>query len=210
MEFSLSEKIIKDLMFLWATIDPIGTLALFAALTANFTAKRRRHTALKAILYSGAILLSSILVGQIFLTYMGIQLISLQLSGAIILFLFGIQMVFGNSSPDSTAKEPEHDIAVFPLAIPAIATPGGIMAVIILTDNQVFDIQTQFCTAGVLIGILTITYCFMLLATPIMKVIGKNGAAILVKLMGMVLAALSIEIIMNVLEIPEWVNSISN
>ncbi len=99
------------------------------------------------------------------------------------------------------------DIAVFPLAIPSIATPGAIMAAIVLTDNHVFSISTQICTTIILLVILGITYLFMLLATPIMKFIGNNGAAILVKIMGMILAALSTEIVMDALNIPEWVDT---
>ncbi len=210
MEINIFEKIVKDFFFLWATIDPIGTLALFASVTANLPDQHRKQIALRSAIYSATILLGAILIGQIILTYMGIQLISLQISGGIILFLFGIQMVFGNSNPSSQNREPEHDIAVFPLAIPSIASPGAIMAVILLTDNYSFNISTQFFTALVMLLILAITYCFMLLATPIMKVIGKNGSAILIKLMGMILAALSIELIMKALAIPKWLDNIAN
>ncbi len=210
MEINTYEKIVKDFFFLWATIDPIGTLALFASITASLPDKHRKQVALRSVVYSSLILIGAILIGQVILKYMGIQLISLQISGGIILFLFGIQMIFGNNSPNSQNREPEHDIAVFPLAIPSIASPGAIMAVILLTDNYSFNIGTQFFTALVMLLILGITYCFMLLAAPIMKIIGKNGSAILIKLMGMVLAALSIELIMKALAIPKWLENISN
>ncbi len=207
MDSEFTDKLIKDFMFLWATIDPVGTLALFASVTVYFTPEHRKSTALKAILYSGAILICSIIFGQLLLSYMGIQLISLQFSGGIILFLFALQMIFKNNTEDKPNKEANHDIAVFPLAIPSIATPGAIMAAIILTDNHVFSISTQICTAIILLVILGITYLFMLLATPIMKLIGNNGATILVKIMGMILAALSTEIVMDALNIPEWVDT---
>lgn len=209
MELDFSDKIIRDFMIIWATIDPIGTLALFSSLTHSFTPQKIRETALKATIYSAIILLLSILIGQIILSYMGIQLISLRVSGGIILFLFGLQMIFSHNTSANSVKEPEHDIAVFPLAIPSIASPGAIMSVIVLTDNYTFDIQTQLCTAGILLTILTITCCLMLLATPILKVIGKNGSTIIIKIMGLILAALSIEIIMEALNMPEWVNSIA-
>lgn len=203
-----ADRLIKDFMFIWATIDPIGTLALFTSLTATFSPRHRNRIALKATLYSAIILLSSIVVGQIFLSYMGIQLISLQLSGGIILFLFGLHMVFKEDLSPPPSKEPNHGIAVFPLAIPSIATPGAIMAVIVLTDNALYSITSQLLTALLLLIVLGITYIFMLLSTPIMKFLGKNGSTILVKLMGMVLTALSIEIIMDVLNIPEWVSTL--
>src|SRR5512147_2996577 len=115
---------------LWATIDPIGTLALFAGVTAPLSASERKKIALKAVIYSGIILMGSIVLGQLILTALGINLISLQIAGGIILLLFGLQMVFGRSFKDSSSgPEAGHDLAVFPLAVPATAGPGAIMAV---------------------------------------------------------------------------------
>lgn len=202
----MTAKFIRDAAILWTTIDPIGTLALFAAITSTLTKDQRRKTALKAFLYSSAILVGAIVVGQIVLSAMGIRLISLQVSGGIILFLFGLQMIFGSGfAKNSTQGEAGHDIAVFPLAVPSIATPGAIMAVILLTDNNVYSIPMQLGTAFILLVILGVTYLFMLAANPIMKVIGKNGSSILVRVMGMILAALSIELVMEALNISQWI-----
>jgi len=196
---------------LWATIDPIGTLLIFVSVTAHQSLKQRRKTALKATLYAAAILVVSIVIGQIVLSGMGIQLISLQVAGGLILFLFGLQMVFGTVGQNSS-KQPEkgHDIAVFPLAIPSIASPGAIMAIILLTDNNVYPITTQLGTAAILLGILLFTYLFMLASGPILKVIGQNGAAILVRIMGIILAALSVELILKGLGIAKWISPFSD
>ena len=202
----MTEKFIRDALILWTTIDPIGTLALFAVITSTLTPEQRRKTALKAFLFSSAILIGAIVVGQIVLSTMGIRLVSLQVSGGIILFLFGLQMIFGGGFANNSRQgETGHDIAVFPLAIPSIATPGAIVAVILLTDNHVYSIPMQLGTALILLLILGVTYLFMLAASPIMKVIGKNGSAILVRVMGMVLAALSVELIMEALNIWQWI-----
>ena len=82
------EKLSQDALVIWATIDPIGTMALFAALTSHLTDKQRRKTAFKTVLYAGCVLLGSILIGQLILNAMGIRLVSFQLGGGIILFLF--------------------------------------------------------------------------------------------------------------------------
>ncbi len=203
----LFEKLTRDALFLWTTIDPIGTLALFSALTVGFSRERQNKIALKAIIYSAIILTIAIVLGQVVLTYLGIQLISFQLSGGIILFLFGLQMIFKSSPQEEKlpGKEPDHEMAVFPLAVPSIASPGSLMAVIIVTDNNVYKISTQFFTWLMLVVILAFTYFLMRQSHRIMKIIGKNGSSILVRIMGMILAALSIEIIMNVLKIPEWI-----
>lgn len=198
------EKLSQDALVIWATIDPIGTMALFAALTSHLTDKQRRKTAFKTVLYAGCVLLGSILIGQLILNAMGIRLVSFQLGGGIILFLFGLQMIFGNDS-NKAKQDPEHDIAVFQLAIPATATPGAILAVILLTDNHIHPITTQIGTALVTLGVLGITLILLLLSGKIIKLIGTGGASILTRVMGMILAAFSVELIMTALEIKQWV-----
>ena len=144
------------------------------------------------------------MIGQVILTAMGIRLVSFQLGGGIILFLFGLQMIFSSDSEQAT-KEPEHDMAVFPLAIPATATPGAILAVILLTDNQVHPIAVQIGTALIMLCILAVTLVLLLLSERIIKIIGTSGASILTRVMGMILAALSVELVMNALSIGQWI-----
>ena len=198
------EKFTQDALIIWATIDPIGTMALFAALTARLTPEKRRRTAFKAIAYAAVVLVGSIVIGQVILSAMGIRLVSFQLAGGIILFLFGLQMIFSSDSQQA-AKEPEHDMAVFPLAIPATATPGAILAVILLTDNQVHPITVQVGTALIMLCVLGVTLILLLLSERIIKIIGTSGASILTRVMGMILAALSVELVMNALSIGQWI-----
>jgi multiple antibiotic resistance protein len=112
-------KIIHDALMIWVTIEPIGTVALFAVLTTRLSPGERRKIATRAMAYSAIILLGAILIGQILLAAMNIQLISLQIAGGIILFLFGLQMIFGQAKAAFGQFEPGHDIAIFPLAIEA-------------------------------------------------------------------------------------------
>ena len=199
------EKLTTDALMLLATIDPIGTLALYAAITTTLTAEERRKTALKAVVYAAIILLGSVVAGQIILTARGIRLISLQIAGGIILFLLGIQMVFGKMFKSSTeGPEPGHDIAVFPLAVPSIASPGAIMAAILLTDNYHYPVSTQALTSLVMLAILGLTYVLMVGAMTVLRFIGTNGAAILVRVMGMILSALSVELVMKGLGLELW------
>ena len=201
------EKFMQDALIIWATIDPIGTMALFTALTAQTSAADRRRTAYKTVLYAGAVLVGSIVVGQLILGAMGIRLLSFQVAGGIILFLFGLQMIFRSDTPPPRA-EPEHDMAVFPLAIPATATPGAILAVILLTDNHVHPITVQLGTALITIAILGVTLLLLLLSGRIIKVIGVAGASILTRVMGMILAALSVELVMNAFGIEQWIGAL--
>jgi len=198
-------KIIHDALMIWVTIEPIGTVALFAALTSGLSPIERRKTATRAIAYSAIILLGAILIGQIILTAMQIQLISLQIAGGIILFLFGLQMIFGRSTTAFGQSEPGHDIAVFPLAIPSIVGPEAIMVVILLTDNYLYSVTTQAITAGVMLVILAVTYVLMLLAEHLFRIIGRNGAAILERIMGVILATMSVDLIVDAFaSIAQW------
>jgi len=202
----MREKVLRDFLMLWSTVDPIGTLALFAGLTAGLDGAERRRIALRTTLYSLAILVGAIVLGQVILRGMGIRMISLEVAGGVILFLFGLQMIFGNATRSAGAGGPEsgHDLAVFPLAVPSIASPGAIMAAIVLTDNERYSIAQQAGTAGVLAIVLAATFVLMLLSGPALRVLGQSGAAILVKVMGMILAALSVELVLRALGVEKW------
>lgn len=200
------EMILKDFLILWTTVDPIGTLALFTGITAGLSDEERHNVAKRATFYATAVLMFSMVAGQFILSGMGIRLISLQVAGGIILFLFAFKMIFSRMETSFRTEE-NHDISVFPLAIPSIATPGAIMAVILLTDNNLYTIGQQTMTAGVLLVIMLITYVFMVLSSRILRVIGKSGANILVKVMGMLLAALSVELIMEAVGIEKWLEA---
>ena len=137
------EKIIRDFMTIWTTVDPITNLALFASLTAGMHRSERRRIAWRASLYAAIILVVAVVIGQIVLDAMGIRLRSLQVAGGLILFVFGLQMVFGGMNQPSASLEKGRDLAVFPLAVLAIAGPGAIMAIILLTDNDVYSVRLR-------------------------------------------------------------------
>ena len=199
------DKAIQDALILWATIDPIGTLAIFSALTAGMSVTQRRKTATRAVLYAGGVLIGSLVIGQVLLTAMGISLLSFQLGGGIILFLFGLQMIFTDND-QSSGKEPDHNVAIFPIAIPATATPGAILAVILLTDNQIYPIAQQLMTGLIVVATLAITWVMMFFSDRILAVIGSGGASLLTKIMGMILAALSVQLVMNAIGVEQWAN----
>src|SRR5207249_5275123 len=105
------------------------------------------------------ILLAFIAGGQILLHAMEIHLTSFQIAGGIVLFLFGLKMIFETEQPhDAQGPGPGPDIAVFPLAMPAIAGPGAMLAVVVLTDNDRFSIPEQAVTTLILLCILGLTF----------------------------------------------------
>jgi len=153
------EKIIRDFMTIWTTVDPISNLALFAGLTATMHRKERRRLAERASLYAAIVLVVAVVIGQLVLDAMGIRLRSLQIAGGLILFVFGLQMVFGWIEQPGASVEKGRDLAVYPLAVPAIAGAGSITAVILLTDNDVYLVYERAETAGVLL-VVVVFYFF--------------------------------------------------
>jgi len=197
-------KISKDFATIWTTIDPIGNVAIFAGLTASLTRAERRRTALRATVYAALILVVAVVAGQIILDAIGIHLHSLKVAGGIILFLFALKMLFGGLDAKVGAPEPGRDLAVFPLAVPSIAGPGAMMAVILLTDNDVYTVAEQAQTGVVLLVVLLLTYILLLFSDAILRIIGRQGAAILVRVMGIILASLAVEIVLTTLGVANW------
>jgi len=197
-------KISKDFPTIWTTIDPIGNVAIFAGLTASLTRVERRRTALSATVYAAVILVVAVVAGQFILDAIGIHLHSLKVAGGIILFLFGLQILFGRLDATAGAPEPGRDLAVFPLAVPSIAGPGAMMAVILLTDNDVYTVAEQAQTGVVLLVVLLLTYILLLFSDAILRIIGRQGAAILVRVMGIILCSLAVEIVLTTLGVASW------
>ena len=135
----------------------------------------------------------------------GIHMYSLKVAGGIILFLFGVQMLFGKMD-SKTERSPEEgrDLAVFPLAVPSIAGPGAMMAVIVLTDNDVYTVPERLETGVVLVVVLFITYILLLFSDAILRVIGRQGASVLVRVMGLILCSLAVEIVLTALGVGGW------
>ena len=191
-------------MTIWTTVDPISNLALFAGLTATMHRKERRRLARRASLYAAIVLVVAVVIGQLVLDAMGIRLRSLQVAGGCILFVFGLQMVFGWIEQPGASVEQGRDLAVFPLAVPAIAGAGSITAVILLTDNDVYSVYERAETAVVLLVVLVLNYVLLLLSDVILRIIGRQGAALLTRVMGIILTALAVEFVLAGLSIGSW------
>src|SRR5436305_1709065 len=197
-------KICKDFATIWTTIDPIANVAIFAGLTASLSRSERHRTALRATLYATVILIVAVIAGQIILDAIGIRMHSLKVAGGLILFLFAVKMLFGGLDSKPGSPEPGRDLAVFPLAVPSIAGPGAMMAVIVLTDNDVYTVPQRLETGVVLVVVLFITYILLLCSDGILRVIGRQGASVLVRVMGLILCSLAVEIVLTALGVGPW------
>ena len=196
--------ILADLVGLWVVIDPIGTIPVFISVTKNLSAKQRRNTALKSVAFAALILLFFLGVGQTLLEALEIPLLSFQITGGIILFLFALTMIFGDSKPQQEEQleiEAGVDCAVFPLAMPSIASPGAMLAVVVLTDNTRYDLYSQMVTASAMMIVLLATLLLLLSAGWILRIIGRSGAGIISRVMGLILATVATEYILSGLKL---------
>ena len=177
----------------FVVIDPIGTVPVFIAVTRNYDATAKRKIAVLATLLAAAILLFFVIAGELLLTAMGIPLSAFQISGGIVLFLFALTMIFGESKPDEEVRlaTRHHDTAIFPLAVPSIASPGAILTAVLLTENARFSLWEQSQVVAMMLLVLIVVCLLMLGASGIHRLIGNSGASVVSRVMGLMLAAVA-------------------
>ncbi|TGD71094.1 MarC family protein [Mangrovimicrobium sediminis] len=178
----------------FAVVDPIGTVPVFIAVTAQFEDSVRRRIALTATLAAAGILLFFVVAGELILTAMSIPLPAFQIAGGIVLFIFALQMIFGDSKPDEEIRlvNKQQETAIFPLAVPSIASPGAMLAAVLLTENSKFSLAEQAQTFLVLLAVLLVAYVLMLLSGAINRMIGRSGASVVSRVMGLILSSIAV------------------
>ena len=188
-----AQNILSNFVLLFAVIDPIGTVPVFISATRRQSNDERRVTAKRAAAVAAGILLFFTVVGEPVLNAMGVPLLAFQISGGIILFLFALTMIFGESKPEAEEGDIRRasDVAVFPLATPSIASPGAMMAVVLLTQNDIHTIDEQIVTAVFMLIVIGITYILMRFAGQISRIVGEGGASIISRVMGTILASVA-------------------
>jgi multiple antibiotic resistance protein len=184
---------VATFIFFFAVIDPIGTVPVFLAVTSRHDEKAKRAIALKASLVAAAILLFFAVAGEIILTAMAIPLSSFQIAGGIVLFLFALTMIFGEgrSEEEINLNHSESETAIFPLAVPSIASPGAMLAAVLMTENSAFSLVEQALTVGVMLSVIVIVFVLLLGAGFIHRVIGNGGSSIVSRVMGLILASVA-------------------
>lgn len=193
------DEFLSDFILLFAVIDPIGTLPVFFSVTSGNSPSEQRRIAFKAIAFATGILLFFLVVGEPLLNSMGVPLAAFQIAGGIVLFLVALSMIFGESKPESELSLPieKPDPSIYPLAIPSIASPGAILAAVLLTRNDQFELSHQIGTAIAAIVVLAITLLLLLLGSRLFKYLGNSGSSLISRIMGLILASVAVS---NVLE----------
>ncbi len=187
----------------FATVGPADVAFIFAALTKDNTAKERWDFATRGILIASAILLMFGFLGNQILDLFGITIPALRTGGGILLMLIAIDMVFArHSGGTSTTSEEDaeskgrDDIAVFPLAMPLVAGPGSISAIILLTTGAQGETEYWLVFAA-LLSMMALTWVTLLLAIPIQRLLGLTGLSVVSRIVGILLVALAVQFIFD-------------
>ncbi len=188
-------ELLFDFVTLWVTVDPIGTVPLYLSVTKDMTSAARKRAAVRATVIAFFLLAGFLYFGQYLLEEMRIEMLSFQIAGGIVLFLFALTMIFEKSSGYATPAEGGHDVAVFPLAMPSIATPGALLSVVVLTDNNTHNLLQETATCLIMGLVLFLTLGLMLLGDRLIGLIGRSGASVLSRVMGMILAAVAVQMV---------------
>ncbi len=184
---------------MFVVIDPFGTTPIFVALTQDLDSATRRKIAIRSCLTAVCILIAFAAFGEAVLGFVGISMPAFRVAGGALLFLTALDMLFERRTKrrENRAEEEEHpDPSVFPLAIPLIAGPGSI-ATIILLAGQNPGIQGIAAACAVMLAVMVVVFVFFLSGGIVARILGKTGLNVLTRLLGMLLAALSVQFILD-------------
>lgn len=199
------DHVLYDFAHLFAIFNPVGIVPSYLYFTRNVPIEARRWVAVRCVTIATIILLSFIVLGQIVLNALEIGLPAFSIAGGLVLLVISMRMIF--ESVDEPAGQEKgiltgtgdnpKDLAVFPLATPLIAGPGGIMVVVLLTNNNSASVPDQVATALVLLVIMVLTCLVLLTSGTVLRVLGKTGISVASRILGLLLAALSVQTILT-------------
>ncbi|HMA52652.1 MAG TPA: MarC family protein [Magnetospirillaceae bacterium] len=198
------QTLLYNFITLMVVLDPVGTSAVFAALTPDMDSRQRRYTAEKATMLSTLILVVFAFLGAKLLAAMGVSLPAFRIAGGLMLFFLAIDMVFARPSGfrSSTAAEnreaeERHDITVFPLAFPLIAGPGAMTTVVLLMGRANGNPLQVISVLGVLLTVLVVVLVLLYTASGVRKLLGVTGSNVITRVLGIILAALAVQFVLD-------------
>ncbi|WAC22669.1 MarC family protein [Blastomonas sp. SL216] len=197
------ELFVSAFVTLFVVIDPPGCAPIYASMTTGANAQQRRSMAIRAVIVAGGILLVFALFGEVLLSALHIELNSFRIAGGIMLFLIALDMVFEKRTErreqraQKVIETPEiEDVSIFPMAMPMIAGPGSIASVMLLvSQNEGLDRALTILAA--LLTVLLLTLVALLAAGPLMKLLGAKAEAVITRLLGVLLAALAAQFVID-------------
>jgi multiple antibiotic resistance protein len=197
------ELFVSAFITLFVVIDPPGCAPIYASMTTGANAQQRRSMAIRAVIVAGGILLVFALFGEVLLSALHIELNSFRIAGGIMLFLIALDMVFEKRTErreqraQKVMETPEiEDVSIFPMAMPMIAGPGSIASVMLLVSQNT-GLDRALTILAALLAVLLLTLVALLTAGPLMKLLGAKAEAVITRLLGVLLAALAAQFVID-------------
>jgi multiple antibiotic resistance protein len=201
------ELFVSSLITFFVVIDPPGCAPIYAGLSSGASPLQRRSMAIRAVGVASAILFVFALFGEKLLRGLGISLASFRIAGGIMLFLIALEMVFEKRTQRredraaEVAADPEvEDVSIFPMAMPMIAGPGSIATVMLLMART-NGLEATLVVLAAMVTILLLTLVALLAAGPLMRLLGTRIEAVITRLLGVLLAALAVQFVMDGLQV---------
>jgi multiple antibiotic resistance protein len=198
------DELVKFFVVLLVVVEPLSLLPVLAGLTEGADEAHRHRMSFKAVGISAIVCLVFAAAGTALLRVLGISVDAFKVGGGILLFLLAVEMVFARPSglrsitPGEDAEAHHRgDISVFPLAFPLIAGPGAIATILLAFAGVPPGSLQFFAQLGVIVIVLGITLALMLLTGPVMRVIGVTGGAVMSRMLGVLLAALASQFVLD-------------
>ncbi|MDH0614096.1 MULTISPECIES: MarC family protein [unclassified Agrobacterium] len=198
-----SETLINALTTLLVTLDPPGLAPVFLALTAGMNRDQRSQVALRGSIIAFGILAVFALFGLAILNLLGISLGAFRIAGGLLLFWISFEMIFEKrqerkekTSEIAITKDHLHNLAVFPLALPLIAGPGAISATVLLAGSMKTTVEMVVLIL-ILAFAMALVYAALIVSERMDRFLGNTGRAILTRLLGVLLAALSVQFVVD-------------
>ncbi len=194
--------LITAFVTLFVIIDPIGMTPLFVALTRGMSPTRRRAIAIRACLTSALLLVVFAAFGEAVLRFVGISMPAFRIAGGLLLFLTALDMLFERrgqrrkGQADAAEEDEGDDPSIFPIAIPLIAGPGAIATVILLAGQRP-GLEGLAWVIGVMLLVIALVFVMFLMAGYLERALGKVGINVVTRLLGMLLAALAVQFVLD-------------
>ena len=191
--------LISALVSLFVVIDPVGTSAVFAALTQDAPIKEQKRIAIRGVLTAIILLVLFNFLGQALLKYMHVSLPAFRIAGGLLLFVTAFRMIMGFTDPNQlNSKESVYqdrsNIAIFPLAIPLLAGPGAMTASLMFSTEAKGLLEHSIIIFAIIV-IQTIALLCLLGAAKLNKIFGQSAQGILARVMGVLLAAMAVQFV---------------
>ena len=197
------EVFIHSFVLYFVVIDPIGNTPIFMSITQLQNGKEKYQTAIEGVAIASIILILFSIIGQFLLSYLNISFESFRIAGGIILFLIAIEMLFNKRQErkEQIIDNTKNKLSIFPLAIPILAGPAAITSVIVIAHEYQGDLISQLISLLGLSLVMIITLIFFLILAKSDKFINKNLTNIVSRVIAIILAALSIQYIIDGLQV---------